>query len=88
MYSIIFRKDAPKQLKNLKAIKLLDKVNIILDAMEKDPFVTPPPFKVLHGDKAGIYSRRINLQHRIFYTVDDTSKAIYILSMWNHDLER
>jgi len=87
MYSIVFRKNVKKDAQNLKAAKLDKKAQTIFEAMKLDPFITPPPFKQLHGDKTGIYSRRINRQHRIFYTVDDITKEIHILSMWNHDLD-
>jgi len=84
MYKILYDKVAIKQAKYLKSAKLEGKVRELLEAMKVDPFVTPPPFKALVGDKDGMYSRRINLQHRLVYSVDDISKEVYVHSMWSH----
>ena len=32
----------------------------------------------------GKYSRRINIQHRLVYDVDEDKKQIHIVSMWSH----
>ncbi len=34
--------------------------------------------------KAGAYSRRINLQHRLVYQVYAKEKAVKVLRMWTH----
>ena len=44
-----------------------------LDALEK-----------LVGDLSGLYSRRINAQHRLVYEVVEEAQTIKILSMWSH----
>jgi Uncharacterized protein conserved in bacteria len=36
------------------------------------------------GDLAGAYSRRINLQHRLVYRLDETAKVVGVLRMWSH----
>lgn len=38
----------------------------------------------LNGDLNGLYSRRINRQHRIIYEVDKENNEIHILRMWTH----
>jgi toxin YoeB len=35
-------------------------------------------------DRAGAYSRRINIQHRIVYEVFMTEKTVRVLRMWTH----
>jgi len=87
MYSIVYDKEVNRHLKNLKGAKLLPKAMQLLNDMKADPFVVPPPFKQLRGELAGMYSRRINQKHRIFYAVDEDAKEIHVLSMWNHDFE-
>ncbi|OYS65516.1 hypothetical protein CBF94_10305 [Limosilactobacillus reuteri] len=33
---------------------------------------------------AGFYSRRINVQHRVVYRVDEINKKVIIYSAWGH----
>lgn len=56
----------------------------ILALLEEDPFRTPPPFKKLVGDLAGLYSRRINVRHRIVYQIHWAERVVKILRMWTH----
>ena len=44
--------------------------------MMEDPFCYPPSFEKLTGDLTGLYSRRINRQHRIVYEVDKNKNII------------
>ena len=41
-------------------------------------------FEKLTGDLSGLYSRRINRQHRTIYEVTKLKKEIHILRMWTH----
>jgi Txe/YoeB family toxin of toxin-antitoxin system len=36
------------------------------------------------GDLKGAYSRRINIQHRLVYQINDELKTIKIIRMWSH----
>ena len=56
----------------------------ILDSMLEDPFCYPPSHEKLSGDLFGLYSRRINRQHRIIYEVDKEKGQIHIIRMWTH----
>ncbi|MDD4504574.1 MAG: Txe/YoeB family addiction module toxin, partial [Clostridiaceae bacterium] len=38
----------------------------------------------LLGDMFGAYSRRINIQHRLVYSVHNEEKTIKIISIWSH----
>jgi len=38
----------------------------------------------LKGDLAGLYSRRINLQHRLVYMVIESEHVVKVLRMWTH----
>ena len=68
--------------KPMKKRKLKRKNILIL--MKKDPFCYPPSYEKLSGDLTGLYSRRINRQHRIIYEVDEGKNEIHILRMWTH----
>ena len=50
----------------------------------QDPYATPPRYENLVGDMQGLYSRRINIQHRLVYDVDETNKVVHVLRMWTH----
>ena len=57
---------------------------MILNLMSNDPFCYPPSFEKLCGELSGLYSRRINIKHRIVYEVDEEKKEIHIIRMWTH----
>ncbi len=80
---------AQKDLKELSRQGLGDKIVQILDSMQVDPFYSPPPFKKLKGEMEGMYSRRLNVEHRIVYKVlpsdsEDYSGVILIIRMRTH----
>lgn len=83
-YRIVFSKQAEKDKKRLKAAGLEKKAKEILNKMQKDPFVSPPPYEALKGNLQGFYSRRINIQHRLVYEVFFEEKTIRVLRMWTH----
>lgn len=84
MYEIYFSKRADKDKKLLKQSHLDAKVKNLLKLIANNPFQNPPPYEKLIGDLNGAYSRRINVQHRLIYTVDNDSKIIKVVSMWTH----
>lgn len=45
---------------------------------------TPPTYEKLVGNMYGLYSRRINYQHRLVYKVHEEEKIIQIISLWTH----
>ena len=83
-YEIVFTKTATKNIPNLKSANLTDKVKKLLDIIRIDPFQNPPPYEKLVGNMQGLYSRRINIQHRLVYKVFEEEKIIQVVSMWSH----
>ncbi len=69
MYLIKFSKQAEKDKQRLKAAGLEQKAKDLLNILMKNPFQNPPPYEKLVGNLRGNYSRRINIQHRLVYTV-------------------
>lgn len=63
---------------------LMKNVEKLLEVLKNNPFQNPPPYEILVGDMKGLYSRRINQQHRLVYKVDKKEKVIIIISMWSH----
>lgn len=84
MWEVAFAKNALKDLKYLKDAKLEKKAKHLIDILVEDPFQCPPSFEKLVGDLNGYYSRRINIKHRLIYSIDKDKKRIVIASMWNH----
>ena len=75
---------AGKDAKKLEQIGLDKKAKELLKIIRENPFQNPPPYEKLIGDLKGMYSRRINIQHRIVYAVAKEDKVIKILSMYSH----
>ena len=84
MYNIVYTKTALKDVPKLKAAGLGNKVKALLDVIRVDPYQSPPSYEKLVGDLKGLYSRRINIQHRLVYQVYDDEKVIKIVSLWSH----
>ena len=82
MYTVLLHKQALKDLEKLKRARLSGKAEALKNILAEDPFV--PPFEKLSGTTPTIYSRRINIQHRMTYTVDAETHVVKILRMWTH----
>ena len=91
MYLIKYEKQAVKDIKNLKSAKLDGKAKAQIEILKRNPL--EPPCEGLVGNLAGLYSRRINIQHRLVYeifneevTVNDVKYegTVKIIRMWTH----
>lgn len=83
-YQVVFSKNAQKNIPKLRSANLTEKVRTLIEIIKEDPFRNPPPYEKLIGDMSGLYSRRINIRHRLVYKVDETKKVIQIVSVWSH----
>ncbi len=83
-WKLLFSKRAQNDAKRLKKSNLKAKAEQLLNILEQDPLQNPPPVKRLVGDYAGYYSRRINIQHRLVYSVHSDSSTVRIIGMWQH----
>ncbi|MCR4692697.1 MAG: Txe/YoeB family addiction module toxin [Firmicutes bacterium] len=83
-YKIVYTKEAAGDVKKLKASKLDQKAKALIEVIRKNPYQNPPPYEKLLGDLSGLYSRRINIKHRLVYQVFDDEKVVKITSMWSH----
>lgn len=83
-YTIIIPKQAQKDFKKLKSAGLLPKFRELYEILERNPFQKCPPYETLRGELKGFYSRRINIQHRLVYSVDKKSHTVRILRAWTH----
>lgn len=84
MYKIVYTKIAVKDIPRLKAAHLDTKAKALIDVIRENPYQAPPSYEKLVGDLQGLYSRRINLQHRLVYQVLEEEKTVKIISLWTH----
>ena len=83
-WKLEYAKRAEKDAVLIYRAKLSDRVVRILDIIAQNPFQNPPPFEKLSQDLRGMYSRRINVKHRLVYEIHKTEKIVRVLSMWTH----
>lgn len=83
-WQVVFAKQAVKDASKLAASGLKPKAVDLLAILEQDPYQNPPPYEKLVGDLAGLYSRRINIQHRLVYEVFPEQRTVRVLRMWTH----
>jgi Txe/YoeB family toxin of toxin-antitoxin system len=81
-WKLKFSRNALKDAKNLKSANLAENVKNLLEILKQNPY--QPPYEKLSGNLKGYYSRRINIKHRLVYSVDDLTKTIKIVSVWSH----
>lgn len=80
-YKIKYSRPSIKHLKLLKSAGLLNKCQQLISMIKLNPFINPPPYEKLVGYEK-VYSRRINIKHRLVYKLGEDT--IYILSLWTH----
>lgn len=83
-YQVVLTKQAQKDLVHLKSAGLSEKAKELVQIISNNPFQTPPYYEKLLGNLSGYYSRRINIQHRLVYSVDEKNHIVKILRMWTH----
>ena len=83
-WRLVYTKAAQKDAKKLAAAGLKPKAQALLEILEQDPYLIPPPFEKLVGDLSGAFSRRINIQHRLVYQILDEERIVKVLRMWTH----
>lgn len=87
-YRIVSTKQAQKDAKKLSAADLKAKAEQRIAILRDTPYQTPPSFEKLVGDLSGVYSRRVNIQHRVVYQVIDDEKIVKIIRMRPHYEQR
>lgn len=80
-HKIVFTKQAQKDLQKIAASPLKKKAFRLLEVLEDNP--TQPPYEKL-VDQVSTYSRRINIQHRLVYRIDEETSTVVIVRMWTH----
>jgi len=82
---LVILKSALKGRDKIKTVPALKKrVDVLLKILADNPYQTPLSNEKLVGDLNGLYSRRINRQHRIVYIVFEREMKVMLVSMWSH----
>jgi len=63
---------------------LLKKVNKLLNELTEHPYTGTGKPEPLKYNLSGCYSRRINQEHRLVYTIDDHKITVLVLSALRH----
>ena len=84
MYKITYTKTAIKDIPKLRSAHLDSKAKALIEVIRENPFQTPPSYEKLVGDLQGLYSRRINVRHRLVYEVYEEENTIKFVSLWTH----
>jgi len=83
-WTVVLSSKAVKDAKKLKAAGLKPRIERLLTLLQQDPFATPPRFEKLVGNLSALYSRRIDIQHRLVYRLEVDRKIVHVLRMWTH----
>ena len=82
MYEIVFKKQATKDIELLRRSGYLAKAKTVIFSIAEDPFSVP--YEQLVCNLKGYYSKRINIQHRVVYKVEEENNRVVIYRMWSH----
>lgn len=83
-YAIKLKRSANKDLKKIKESYLEKSFLQIIEQLRKAPLAPNQGFEKLVPPIKGFYSRRINIQHRLVYKVDQDTQTVIIYSAWSH----
>ncbi|HWQ79870.1 MAG TPA: Txe/YoeB family addiction module toxin [Anaerovoracaceae bacterium] len=83
-YVVRLSKRASKDRVKLMQAELSQKAKDLIDILAENPYQSPPAYEKLIGSLIRTYSRRINIRHRMVYSVHEDTKTVVVRSMWTH----
>ena len=83
-WQVVLSRQAVKDAKKLSRAGLRSQAEKQLKILVKNPYASYPSYEKLVGNLSGYYSRRINIQHRLVYSVDEEQRIVHVLRMWSH----
>ena len=83
-WRVVYTRDSLKDKEKAYEAGFKERIERLLEIIRDDPFSAYPPYEKLIGDLPGAYSRRINRQHRLVYSVHKEERTIKIISMREH----
>jgi Txe/YoeB family toxin of toxin-antitoxin system len=80
-YELYYTKQAQKDYERVKQLPaLLKNLKKIIATLKENPYQLP--YEKLSGG-IQVYSRRLNIQHRVLYEIVD-EKTVKVIRMWSH----
>jgi toxin YoeB len=76
-WKVILSRQASKDAKKLAQLGYQSPAENLLKLLEINPYTTPPRYEKLISNLAGLYSRRITIQHRLVYRVLEEEKTVF-----------
>ena len=70
--------------KNSGDKQLLKKIEVLLEELREHPRIGTGQPEQLKHHLQGLYSRRINLKHRLVYDIQDEIVTVIILNVYSH----
>lgn len=86
-YLLIFSATALADIKKHKKSgdkPTLKKIEKLLNELMKHPARGIGQPEVLKHELSGLYSRRINKQHRLVYSINEEVVTVHVLGAWSH----
>ena len=84
---IVFLPQADKDLQYWKKVgdkRIMKRISSLLEDIIQHPFTSIGKPEPLKGEQYGLWSRRINDEHRIVYSVSSGKVYVYVLSLRYH----
>lgn len=70
--------------KKLGDVAIKRKISRFIEELEQHPSIGTGQVEALKHDLSGYWSRRINQEHRLLYSINEESKIVYIYSLKGH----
>ena len=85
-WRVVFSREAQKDARKLASASppLKQRGQELIELLAEEPWRSPSPFEALVGDLRGAYSRRINIQHRLVYSVEADQQLVKVLRLQSH----
>lgn len=83
-YTVKAKKGARRDFKKIKGTYLEENFLEIIKQLKINPYLNNQSFEKLVPPIKEFYSRRINVQRRVVYKVNEDKKEIVIYSAWGH----
>ncbi|SDA96718.1 toxin YoeB [Algoriphagus alkaliphilus] len=90
IFELFFTEKALKGIDRIKKSgnrKLLVKLEKLLDELEEHPYSGTGKPELLKNNYAGLWSRRLNLEHRLIYSIDAQKVTVTLISANGHYTE-
>lgn len=83
MYTLLYTSVFLKDLQRLRQYPvMLRRLQTLMDKLQENPYA--PPCEKIYPLQYNRYSRRLNIQHRLIYEINEETQEVKLLSCWTH----